>query len=267
MAYFEWDYQDQYRNWSGDSRSPAENNDDKGLKTRFYTMGLQYNITDKITLQLEVPWVDRIFSSLGGETGEQRVTHRWNQLGDMRVTGTYTGLLKDQSLGVSLGLKLPTGDFKHSAPGIDVDRDTQVGTGSTDLLLGVFYHHRVTKRSNWWVFGQANLDIPMFSQDGYAPGLEADEALGFYYDGWSIGRAKIRPIAQILASQRTHDAGRNAAQPVASGYERVLLSPGLEVDLHPVTVDANIEFPVYQYVTGNQLVAETLFKVSVSFHF
>ena len=267
FAYFDWDYQNQDHNWSGSSRAPAEDNSDKALKTRFYTAGIQYNFDRRFSMQVEVPYVDRTFSSLGGATGDQRITHRWSQLGDVRVTGIYTGLLRDQPLGLILGLKLPTGDFKHTEPGIDVDRDTQVGTGSTDLLLGAFYQHQLKKGGSWWVFAQVNLDIPMFSQDGYAPGVEADESLGFYYDGWSIGKAKIRPIGQILASERSKDSGPNSANPVASGYERILLSPGIEVDLHPVMIDANVEFPVYQYVTGNQLTSQLLIKVSLSFRF
>ena len=44
----------------------------------------------------------------------------------------YTGFFKDMSTGVIFGLKLPTGTY--TAPGLD--RDTQIGSGSTDLMLG-----------------------------------------------------------------------------------------------------------------------------------
>jgi len=135
------------------------------------------------------------------------------------------------------------------------------------LLLGIFYHHQLTKDNKWRWFAQANLDQPMFSRDGYAPGAELDAALGVYYNGWSIGKAQIKPVAQIVNSYRWSDSGPNAAQPVASGYERLLLSPGLEIDIHPVMVNANVEFPVFQRMTGNQLVAPALVKVSVGFKF
>jgi hypothetical protein len=52
-----------------------------------------------------------------------------------------------------------------------------------------------------------------------------------------------------------------------TGYQRVLLSPGIEVHFHPVTIYADAEFPVYQNFTGNQLAAPVLFKASVSFMF
>jgi hypothetical protein len=58
-----------------------------------------------------------------------------------------------------------------------------------------------------------------------------------------------------------------ASNPVASGYQRILVSPGLEIDLHPVTVYADVEIPIYQRFTGNQLAAPALFKVAVSYMF
>jgi hypothetical protein len=78
---------------------------------------------------------------------------------------------------------------------------------------------------------------------------------------------RITPIAQAIFSERTSDSGANASNPVASGYQRLLLSPGIEVDFHPVKLYADAEFPVYQNFTGNQLAAPVLFKVSLSFMF
>jgi hypothetical protein len=107
----------------------------------------------------------------------------------------------------------------------------------------------------------------MFSQGGYCPGTEIDAAVGIYYNGWSIGKAQIKPIAQVINSYRWSDSGPNASQPVASGYERLMLSPGVEIDIHPFMVNASVDFPVFQRMTGNQLVAPALVKVSVSLRF
>ena len=47
----------------------------------------------------------------------------------------------------------------------------------------------------------------------------------------------------------------------------MLLSPGIEVHLHPVKIYADVELPVYQNMNGNQLVAPALFKLSISYMF
>ncbi len=39
------------------------------------------------------------------------------------------------SSGLSLGVKLPTGDWTYP----NFDRDTSIGTGTTDLLLGGYH--------------------------------------------------------------------------------------------------------------------------------
>jgi hypothetical protein len=54
---------------------------------------------------------------------------------------------------------------------------------------------------------------------------------------------------------------------IDSGYQRVLLSPGIEFDVHPVMIYADAEFDVLQVSRGNQLVAPVLFKVVMSYAF
>jgi hypothetical protein len=263
-VWLEVDYQQQNKNWSGTSSAPAEDNDDKKLSTYFVTLGLQYMFNTSWGVEAELPYDFRDFEA-EGDSGVASAD--WSGLGDIRLRGLYTGFFDDMSMGVSMGVKLPTGDYKQSDPNVDIDRDTQIGTGSTDVLLGGFYRHTFSDSREWTWFAQVNADLPVLIQDHYRPGMEFDEALGLYYSGWSVHDVNIIPIAQVIASQRTEDQGVNSADPVASGYERLFLSPGFEVDFHPMMVYADVEFPVYQRMTGNQLVAPALFKVIVSYSF
>ena len=70
----------------------------------------------------------------------------------------------------------------------------------------------------------------------------------------------------MIFSERTSDTGA-AADPANTGYQRILLSPGIECHFHSLTFYADAEFPVYQNFTGNQLAAPVLFKVILSFMF
>ena len=262
MAYLQYDYQDQNRNWSGTSQAPAANNDDKEIETHFVTLGLQYMFNDKWGAQLEVPYDYRQFT--GTDDSDNIATHHWSQFGDVRLEGIYTGFFADSSAGVTFGLKLPTGSYTEDTD--LVDRDTQIGTGSTDILLGGFYRGNITKDEKWDWFAQGLLDVPALTQAGYRPGVELDTAAGMDYKGFSLGRAPISPLAQVIFSERTSDSGSNA-DPEDSGYQRILLSPGIEFHVHPVKIYADAEFPVFQHFTGNQLAAPVLFKVSMSFMF
>ena len=71
--------------------------------------------------------------------GNQTATAYWGALGDIRLEGIYTGFFADKSAGVTFGLKLPTGDWTYNNAYGDVDRDSEIGSGSTDILLGGFY--------------------------------------------------------------------------------------------------------------------------------
>ncbi|MGD0770680.1 MAG: hypothetical protein ABSB42_21065 [Tepidisphaeraceae bacterium] len=267
MVYLDYDFQDQNVNWSGSSRAPAENNDDKEIRTSFVTAGVQYVFDRNWGIQGEVPFDYRYFQTTGGATGNEIVSQTWGALGDIRIEGIYTGFFPDMSAGVTFGFKLPTGDYTENDAYGDVDRDSEIGTGSTDVLLGGFYRNSLGNSFRWNWFAQVQLDLPFTGRDQYLPGCEADGALGIYYNGLSIDRVKITPIAQVLGSYRAQDSGNNAANPVASGYDRILLSPGIEFDLHPVMVYADAELPVYEHVNGNQLVAPVLIKFIVSVKF
>jgi hypothetical protein len=126
---------------------------------------------------------------------------------------------------------------------------------------------------NW--FAQALLDVPVLIQGGYRPGVELDTALGIYYQGLSLGKVQITPVAQVIPSERSSDTGSWASGgvndgPVGeidSGYQRVLLSPGIEFDMHPWMIYGDVEFDVLQISRGNQLVAPVLFKLAVSYSF
>ena len=275
MAFLQYDYQDQNRNWSGTAQAPAANNGDKQIETDFFTAGLQYMFNSSWGVQLEVPYDYRTFKTTSAAPGNPIPTINWGALGDIRVEGIYTGFFADLSAGMTFGVKLPTGDWTFNNAFGDVDRDSEIGTGSTDVLLGGFYRGNLDRNQKWDWFGQLQLDVPVLIQAEYRPGVELDTAAGIDYKGFSLGRVKISPLAQVIFSERTSDSGANAAggandDPaggVSSGYQRILLSPGVEFHIHPVKIYADAEFPVYQNFTGNQLAAPVLFKVSLSFMF
>jgi hypothetical protein len=266
-TYVDYDYQDQDKNWSGDSQAPAADNDDKNIRTSWYNFGYQQMFNRDWGVRLEVPYEVRHFETTGGATGNDIVDVNFSGVGDVRLEGIYTGFSPDLSSGLLFGLKLPTGSYTQEDAYDDVDRDSEIGSGSTDLLFGGYQRFALGSDSNWSGFTQALVDFPVLTQVQYRPGTEFDLSLGGYYDGLRIGRLKVVPIGQLKVSLRTRDTGANSADPVASGFVRVLAAPGLELDLHPVKIYTDVELPLYYHFTGDQLVARTLFRVDISYMF
>jgi hypothetical protein len=259
--FFEYDYLNQNKNWSGDHSAPTEDNDDKRIRTSFYNVGLQYALAPAWGITVEVPYWTRYFKTVDEDSGGlDQFNH--GDVGDVRIRGSYTGFSEDKSSGITFGVKLPTGDYTYTG----FDRDTAIGTGSTDLLLGAYHMGNITADYvwNWFVNGQ--LDQPIVTQDGYRPGSEINATAGASYDGLAFGDITIAPVLQFIASYRWKDSGAQANL-TGSGYERLLISPGLRLNRDNIHVSANIALPVYQHVNGDQLTAPALFKLNVAYSF
>ena len=260
MAFLEYDYMDQNENWSGTSSAPAAADPDKDIRTDFYTVGLQYMVNRAWGVNVEVPYWDRLFVTT---TGSGVTGFHHDALGDVRLTALYTGFSDDLSTGLVFGLKLPTGDYTYP----NLDRDTSIGSGSTDTLLGGYHQGSLDAENTWSWFVQAQWQRAFATRDGYRPGNELDAALGAYYAGWGFGRGTtLAPVLQLKLADRRRDSGVNANTP-NSGYTRVLVAPGLELDSGKFKLYTDVEFPIYQDVNGNQLVAPRLYKFIVSVGF
>ena len=265
MVYTEYNFSCQSQNWHNMGPSAAENNADRLIQTSWLTYGAQYFFNNKWGVELQIPTANRLYYGQSVSGNSPTSTLDWYTLGDMRVMGYYTGFAPDMSTGLQFGLKLPTGYWGEGRNAL-VDRDTQIGTGSTDILLGFYTHHSFTQDRNWNWFAQSIFDLPVMTQGGYNPGVEVDSAAGVYYNGLRSGRVQIQPLGQILVSNRASDTGP-AASPQDSGYQRILLSPGIQFDIHPIRVYADAELPVFNDVVGQQLISQCLVKINVSYMF
>jgi len=254
-VFVEYNFMDQNRNWSGTKSAQASANDDVEIKSQFVTLGGQTMFANGWGVMAEVPLVNRTFKT---DSGAGIDTFENTALGDIRLMGVYSGFSEDMATGMIFGVKLPTGDFHHAG----FDRDTAIGSGSTDLLFGLNHVGELPSDFGW--YGQIMWDKPVVSQGGYTPGTEVNGALGIYYGGISLGGATIKPMLQVIASNRTRDGGAEA-DPDNSGYSRILLSPGIEVAYGNWRLYGDVEFPAYQDVNGNQLAAHQLFKFVASY--
>lgn len=260
-AWFEYDFMNQVNNLQGTSQSAKANNDDKVLRSNFFQAGGEYMFNRSWGIMGDVPFTDRFFKTTDDNTGDT-VKFAHTALGDVHIEGVYSGFDDDMSTGVTFGLKLPTGDFHYSG----FDRDTAIGSGSTDLLLGGYHMDNLYSAWDLDWFTNAQWDHAVMIQDHYRPGDEIEAALGAYYNAGTIGAGKLSPLLQLIGSYRIHDTGQEA-DPTGSGYKRLLISPGLEYDISRVKLYGDVEVPIYQYVNGNQLTAPVLFKFVLGYNF
>lgn len=283
-VWFRYDYMNQDQNWEHGSKAPASDNGDKDINTSFYTFGGEYEINEDWTVMAELPIYARqlettddgtVFGPAGGI-----YTGHLTDLGDMQLAATYTGFAPDQSSGVMFGVKLPTGNYTGpNGPlgGSEFDRDSLPGTGSTDLMLGGYHTGDFGAIDALSYFVDGKYQAAVLTRDSYRPGNELDAAAGLSYDfGKSGPLDDLAGVVQLINSYRMHDTGANA-DPLNSGYERVLVAPGFTVQLHQFRLFADVEIPVYQYTnaasslviegTSGQLVASPLYMAQLAYDF
>lgn len=253
----EYGYMNQNQKITGGSG----HNHDQKIRTDFITAGGQYMFNRSWGINVQVPVWNRYVE----EMDHDHVVHGYEHaaLGDIRLRGVYAGFFEDMSTGVTFGLKLPTGDFSYP----DFERDTQIGTGSTDILLGAYHRRSLTDDGlyEWYLNGQWQHAIAI--QDDFRPGDEFNFGTGFAYNGFSPGgMGTLSPILQAVLSHKLENTGANAHSE-NSGYTNLMIGPGLEYNIDKVRLYGDILFPVMQNVNGTQLVAPFTFKFLVAYMF
>ncbi len=185
-------------------------------------------------------------------------------IGDIRLLGRYQGFSEDHSFGVQVGVKLPTGrteDTFGSGPqaGEPVDRGLQLGTGSTDLLIGVYKFGDATMQ--WGYFAQASYQVAVAHQAAFRPGNGLNVNAGFRYTGWE----KATPAIQLNVRAEKPESGAEA-DTANSGATLAYLSPGVTVHVsNQFHLYAFVQVPIYQHVNGLQI--EPKFLASVGVHY
>lgn len=260
MVFVEEDYMDQDRNWSGTSSAPASADPDKRIRTWFTTFGGEYLLNRSWGVMVEVPYWQRQFTTTLGDGSVGTFDH--GAPGDLRLKGIYTGFSADLSSGLTFGLKLPTGDSTYR----NFDPDVEIGSGSTDLLLGAYHLDSLTADNRWSWFVNAQWQQPIAHETSYRPAGEIDAAAGIYYGGLSFGTVRVTPIVQLELANRGHDGGPDG-DPVNTGYTRAYAVPGVELDAGPLRIYADIGLPVYTNASGNQLMAPAIFKLNAAYLF
>lgn len=248
-------------------------------KSQTLTSTLDYNNGQSWGVSVSVPYVTRDHSTsgtsrTGGIIGSNLdgYTSQTNSLGDVRVVGRYFGFSEQQNFGVQFGLKLPTGRTNQmsSDGGAVVDPGLQLGTGTTDLILGAYYHDNLNQ--NWGFFTQAmyqtalttyNMPNQLAGQTSYRPGNSLNLNGGLRFEGYDW----IKPTIQLNARFVQKDSG-DAADKFSTGGTLLYLTPGFILPVNDkVSVYTSLQIPVYQNVNGIQLTPSYIFSLGAHVNF
>ena len=180
IVFLEYDFLDQHQNRSATSSAPAANNPDKEIRSSFMMIGAQYQFNRSWGMTVEVPDWQRYFQTTDALSGEL-ASFSHGAASDIRIKGTYTGFSADMSSGVTVGVKLANGDSSYP----NFDPDTEIGSGSTDVLVGGYHLGRLAMDNRWGYFLQGQWDQPLSHRENYRSGAEGVVVAGLYFEGWA----------------------------------------------------------------------------------
>ncbi len=244
---------------------------------RYLTVGVDYSPNADWNIDLRVPYVIRTHTTYGAYDSTVPLPalsdSRSSSLGDIKLVGSYQGLLEMHNLGLQLGVKLPTGqygtDVKFSsgpAAGSPLDASLQPGTGSTDLIVGAYYYQVITQNFDFFAGVQFQSAVKTKqNQPGhdFRPGNSTTLSFGVRYEE----NPKWVPQLQMNLLHKSVDQGALADIYDTAGYV-AYLSPGLTVkvagNLHAYGF---AQVPVYSDLVGYQLFPRYTFSLGASYAF
>lgn len=178
--------------------------------------------------------------------------NKFTELGDIRVVGSYKFDSNDHlsGSGVRIGLKLPTGKANWEfipGSGTPAEGGLQPGSGSTDAILGAYYHQD-TANSPWGWFVSGQLQTAMSTRNDYRPGNEFALDLGMHY---TLSRS-LTGLLQLNVNVKERDSGNGVKVNPHSGAHSLNLSPGLSFAVAPDTkLYGFVQLPIYQYANSD----------------
>lgn len=244
---------------------PAEREIQQFTLNRNYSLAADYSPNKNWGVSFVLPWFDRAHATIAEGDSTLSTSHDQG-IGDMRVLARYSGFDAQRSTGIEFGLKFPTGNFSDrfaSGPqqGEIVDRGLQLGSGTTDLLLGVYNFGALA--DDWSYFAQALLQQSLEAREGFKPGLGANFNVGLRY----TASTTFVPQLQLNARVEKREAGVNA-DVENSGATLVYVSPGVTWNFsRRFSAYTFVQVPLLQRVNGLQIEARWLGSVGLHYIF
>lgn len=301
----EYDYIDQNQLRSGASpvsnTQAAAINDAGGSQeveqrtiNRYTNLGISYRPSADWNATVLIPYIVRTHTTFGnagvaGLNADNVSGADSKGLGDIKLIASYQGLLASHDLGLQLGIKLPTGRYggqnidsgatvgkspvffttgpnaNPTAP-LALDTSLNPGTGSTDLIVGAYYHQAVSQNVDGFanVQYQAAIAEKLDRVGGdFRPGYTGTLSFGVRYEA----DPRYTPQLQVNVARKGADQGALADSTDTAGTV-IYLSPGVTTSVaHNLQVYAFVQVPVYSNLSGYQVFPHWTASAGASYSF
>jgi hypothetical protein len=239
-------------------------------KNQYTTLTLGYTGKEHWSIQVSVPYISRqhqTWGNGGNPSTPQGYVSDFGLVGDVKAVLNFHPDSTRHNLGLTVGLKLPTGDHRQNGVSNDgtatvtpVDPGLQPGTGTTDIIVGAYYFEPISR--DWDHFEQFLYQRAVAGPtDNYRSGDGYNFNIGLRYMSFE----RVVPQIQINLRHVNTDSG-SIADTLSTGGTLAYLSPGVSVKVaQDFKVYAFFQVPIYQNVAGYQLAPR--YTASIGAHY
>ena len=268
---YEYIDQDQPRNGTSKiavGQIPGHHDEVETLN-RNWIATLDWNIAPAWSVSFVLPYVDRDHYHIHNHRGE-KLDERWSLrgIGDAKIVGRWqlaqgANPASPSSSGINFGVKLPTGEHDQAnGAGAVAERSLQPGTGTTDVILGAWFHGGAPL-AGWTWFALVQGQWAASERDNFKPGEQAQVDGGAR---WAAG-PDVALMLQANYLYKGRDSG-SEGEPADSGGQALFVSPGVSWNLaRNAQLYAYVQVPLWQKVNGVQLTADWSALAGVSWRF
>jgi Putative MetA-pathway of phenol degradation len=241
-----------------------------GVKEQYWTTDVVgfFSIADRLQLLVNAPirkteGNGELTKGPNGEPEREDETGDASGLGDVTLLARYTLLGRHSAAGTTLlagivGVKLPTGSTnQHDDEGGYLDSHLQLGTGSTDALLGLSVDHAADR---WSLSANALVSITGDGEVGdeshqFGDSLNYDVTAKYRMTPATLGQSPNAWFVSLgingEAREHEHLDGQRVAD---SGGHVVYLTPGVQwVVGNSWVVEATYQYAIYHDLDDLQL--------------
>ena len=198
-------------------------------------------------------------------------TKNLSGLGDIAILANYKLFDRtsknnqlSQQLWVGAGIKLPTGKFEidNNDPDVAAVANSQIGSGTTDILLNAMYNIRIDKLG---INSSAGYKINTTNKQDYKFGNKAS-VNSFVYYATPVGNMVIAPNLGLLY-EHTEPSALQSTKVNLTGGSLLQGSLGAEISFGRMATGFNMQLPIDQNFASNQTKERVKGMVHISFAF
>jgi hypothetical protein len=249
-----------------------QHHDEVSTINQLTSFSLGYGVSDLLSLDLIIPFVQREHTHIHNHQGEQ-IFDRWNfnGLGDIVLTANvslYENIDEGSSFKIISGIKLPTGitNAKNDG-GEEAEVTIQPGSGSTDFIAGASYTHSFaslpTVSGSMYSAFPITLDVSYRLNNKGTDDYKLGNVLLIHLSTSYKFMERAALLLQVNARLQGHsDVGETSEPEENTGGEWVFISPGAKFYFNEaLSIYGYFQLPLYQNVNGIQQTA--LYNIQV----